>query len=188
MFLIPLCIAFSVPKILGFLSKVQKIAGNLLDKLPKLYTNRTVIQNFLAFLNLQKVLGIFCASEQIFDRKQSLGAPDWTEKKSASPPAPLFLFFDPVLVFSLTVEPNSVAYSCLNRTHLSPERSRLGQSWTLLRAVTSPRDNGQERTPRDQAESDTPLQSSKAADNVFCRANLNDDTARLLVLYRYFSF
>ena len=101
--------------------KVQKNVGNLLDKLRKLYMNGTVIQNFLAFLNLQKVLGIFCSSEEIFNRKWSLGAPDQTEKKSASPPAPLFLFFDPVLVFSQTVEPNLQQYSCINRTHPSPQ-------------------------------------------------------------------
>ena len=35
----------------------------------------TVIQKFLAFLKLQKILGNFCFSEQIFYRKQSLGAP-----------------------------------------------------------------------------------------------------------------
>ena len=53
-----LCIAFLVPKILGFLSllkkrlnlesemeknKLHKITGNLLDKLQKLYMNGTVI-------------------------------------------------------------------------------------------------------------------------------------------------
>jgi len=57
-FLIPLCIAFSFPNILGFLflrkktlklvsemgkNRVQKIVGNLLDRLRKLYMNRTVI-------------------------------------------------------------------------------------------------------------------------------------------------
>ena len=58
-FLITLCIAFSFPNILGFLflrvkkkinlvsemgkNRVQKIIGNLLDELPKLYMNRTVI-------------------------------------------------------------------------------------------------------------------------------------------------
>ena len=58
-FLITLCIAFSFPNILGFLflrvkkkinlvsemgkNRVQKIIGNLLDKLRKLYLNRTVI-------------------------------------------------------------------------------------------------------------------------------------------------
>ena len=58
-FLITLCIAFSFPNILGFLflrvkkkinlvsemgkNRVQKIIGNLLDKLRKLYMNRTVI-------------------------------------------------------------------------------------------------------------------------------------------------
>ena len=40
-----------------------------------LYMNGTVIQKFLAFLKLQKILGNFCSSEQILYRKQSLGAP-----------------------------------------------------------------------------------------------------------------
>ena len=56
--------------------KLQKIVGNLLDMLRKLYVNETVIQKFVAFLKLQKILGNFCFSEQIFYRKQSLGAPD----------------------------------------------------------------------------------------------------------------
>ena len=34
--------------------------------------NETVIKKFLAFLKLQKILGNFCFSEQIFYRKQSL--------------------------------------------------------------------------------------------------------------------
>ena len=46
--------------------KLQKIVGNLLIKLRKLYMNGTV----------QKILGKFCFSEQIFHRKQSLGAPE----------------------------------------------------------------------------------------------------------------
>ena len=89
-FLIPLCIAFSIPNISGFLFlrkkelnlgsemgriKLQKILGNLLDKLRKLYMNGTVIQKFLTFLKLQKTLSNFCFSEQIFHRKPSLGAP-----------------------------------------------------------------------------------------------------------------
>ena len=90
-FLIPLCIAFSIPNISGFLFlrkksliwlasemgkiKLQKIIGNLLDKLRKLYMNGTVIQKFLTFLKLQKTLSNFCFSEQIFHRKPSLGAP-----------------------------------------------------------------------------------------------------------------
>ena len=41
----------------------------------KLYMNGTVIQKFIAFLKLQKILGNFCSSEQILYRKQSLGAP-----------------------------------------------------------------------------------------------------------------
>ena len=40
--------------------------------------NGTVIQTFLAFLSLQKILGNFCFSEQIFQRKQSFGAPQIT--------------------------------------------------------------------------------------------------------------
>ena len=55
--------------------KLQKIVGNLLDKLRKLYMNGMVIQKFLAFLKLQKIVGNYCFSEQIFHRKQSLGAP-----------------------------------------------------------------------------------------------------------------
>ena len=89
-FLIPLCIAFSIPNISGFLFlrknklnlgsemrkiKLQTIVGNLLDKLRKLYMNGTVIQKFLTFLKLQKTLSNFCFSEQIFHRKPSLGAP-----------------------------------------------------------------------------------------------------------------
>ena len=38
--------------------------------------NGTAIQKFLAMLKLQKILGNICFSEQIFCRKQSLGAPD----------------------------------------------------------------------------------------------------------------
>ena len=89
-FLIPLCIAFSIPNISGFLFlrkkklnlvsemgriKLQKIVGNLLDKLRKLYMNGTVIQKFSTFLKLQKTLSNFCFSEQIFHRKPSLGSP-----------------------------------------------------------------------------------------------------------------
>ena len=88
-FLIPLCIAFSIPNISGFLFlrkkklnlgsemgriKLQTIVGNLLDKLRKLYMNGTVIQKFLTFLKLQKTLSNFCFSEQIFHRKPSLGS------------------------------------------------------------------------------------------------------------------
>ena len=47
------------------------------DKLRKLYMNGTVIMKVLAFLNLQKILGNVCFSEQIFHRKQSLGVPDF---------------------------------------------------------------------------------------------------------------
>ena len=39
----------------------------------------TVIQEFLAFLKLQKILGNFCFSKQIFYRKESLGAPEVTK-------------------------------------------------------------------------------------------------------------
>ena len=38
--------------------------------------NGTVIQKFLAVLKLQKILGNICFSEQIFYKKQSLGAPE----------------------------------------------------------------------------------------------------------------
>ena len=39
--------------------------------------NGTVIQNFLAVLKLQKILGNICFFQRIFYRKQSLGAPDY---------------------------------------------------------------------------------------------------------------
>ena len=50
--------------------KLEKIVGNLLDKLRKLYMNGTFIQKFLAFLKLQQIVGNFYFSEQIFHRKQ----------------------------------------------------------------------------------------------------------------------
>ena len=79
-FLIPLLIVFLNAKILvSFLYekqsnlgtkmrkiKRQKIVGNLLDMLRKLNMKGTVIQKFLAFLKLQKILGNFCFPEQIF--------------------------------------------------------------------------------------------------------------------------
>ena len=84
-FLIPLSIAFSNPKVLGFLflrkitfstwrlkcellHELEKIVGNLLDMLRKLYMNGTVVysRKFLAFLRLNKFLGNLCFSEQIF--------------------------------------------------------------------------------------------------------------------------
>ena len=55
--------------------KLQKIVGNLLFKLRKLYMNGTAIQKSLVFLKPQKILGNVCFSEQIFHRKKSLGAP-----------------------------------------------------------------------------------------------------------------
>ena len=51
------------------------MVGNLLDWLRKLFMNGTVIEKFLAFLKVWKILGNFCLSEQIFYRKLSLGAP-----------------------------------------------------------------------------------------------------------------
>ena len=89
-FLIPLSIACLNPKILGsfFYEKkanlgteirkiiMYKILGNLLDMLRKLYMNGTVIWKFLAFPKLQKILGKFCFFEEVFYRKQSLGAPE----------------------------------------------------------------------------------------------------------------
>ena len=57
--------------------KLQKIVGNLLDKLRKLYLKGTVIWEFLVVLKQKKILGYICLSEQIIHRKQSLGA---TEK------------------------------------------------------------------------------------------------------------
>ena len=56
--------------------ELQKIVGSLFDMLRKLYINGTVIQKFLAFLKLQKIVGNFCFSEQIFYRKELLGVPD----------------------------------------------------------------------------------------------------------------
>ena len=56
--------------------KPQKIVGNLLYKLRKLYMNETFIYKFLAVLKKKKILGNVCFSEQIFYRKQSLGAPE----------------------------------------------------------------------------------------------------------------
>ena len=56
--------------------QLQKIVGNLLDKLRKLYMNGTVIFKFLAFLQAIENSKQFYFSEQIFHRKQSLGAPD----------------------------------------------------------------------------------------------------------------
>ena len=53
--------------------KLQKMVGNLFDKLRKLDLNGTVIWKLLAFPKLSKILGKFCFSEQIFHRKQSLG-------------------------------------------------------------------------------------------------------------------
>ena len=55
--------------------ELQKIVGNLLDKRRKLSRNGTVIQKFIAFLKLQKILGKFCFSEQILRKKQPFGAP-----------------------------------------------------------------------------------------------------------------
>ena len=87
--------------------KLQKIVGNLLDKLRKLYMNGTSIQKFLTgstwcktaqkvpsnrppLLVLQKILGNISFSEQIFYRKQSLGAPVHITVLN-SPNAPLYL-------------------------------------------------------------------------------------------------
>ena len=55
--------------------KLQKIVGNLLDKLRKLYLNGTVVQKFLVVLK-KKILGNICFFEQIIHRKQSLGTPE----------------------------------------------------------------------------------------------------------------
>ena len=89
--LIPLSITFLNPKILGFSfstkvnltqgakyekNNLQKISGNFLDRLRKLYLNRTLIQKLLAVFNQQKILGNISFSEQIFHRKQTLGSPD----------------------------------------------------------------------------------------------------------------
>ena len=55
--------------------RLQKIVAGLLEKLRKLYMNGTAIYKFLAVLKLQTILSNICFSEQIFYRKQSLGAP-----------------------------------------------------------------------------------------------------------------
>ena len=56
---------------------LQKIVGNILKgKLRKLYMSGTVIFKFVVVLKKLKVLGNICLSEQIFYRKQSLGATD----------------------------------------------------------------------------------------------------------------
>ena len=64
--------------------KLQKIVGNLLDKLRKLYRNGTVIYKFLAVLSRRKfqVASSICLSEQIFYSKQSLGAPVLCQPRS----------------------------------------------------------------------------------------------------------
>ena len=53
--------------------KLQKIVGNLLDKLQKLYMHWTVMSKCLAVLKLKKILVNVYFSQQIFYRKQSLG-------------------------------------------------------------------------------------------------------------------
>ena len=55
--------------------KIQKIVGNLLDRFRNLYVNGTVIRKFVAVLKQKKILGNICFFEQIFYRKQWLGAP-----------------------------------------------------------------------------------------------------------------
>ena len=58
--------------------KLQKIVE---DTLRKLYPNGTVIYKFLAVLMQKKILGYICLnSEQIIHRKQSLVAPDNTQR------------------------------------------------------------------------------------------------------------
>ena len=44
---------------------LQKILGNLLDKLRKSYRNGTVVKKLFTFLKLQKILGNLYSSEQI---------------------------------------------------------------------------------------------------------------------------
>ena len=64
--------------------KRLKIVGNLLDELRKLYMNRTVNERVLTILEYEKILGNICFSEQIFHRKQSLGAPVSVQFKNSS--------------------------------------------------------------------------------------------------------
>ena len=56
-------------------SAPEKMVGNFLDKLRKSNLNGTLVQKYLAVSKQQKILGNICFSEQIFYRKQSLGAP-----------------------------------------------------------------------------------------------------------------
>ena len=44
---------------------LQKILGNLLDKLRKSYRNGTVVKKLFTFLKPQKILGNLYSSEQI---------------------------------------------------------------------------------------------------------------------------
>ena len=46
--------------------------------------NRTVNEKVLAILEYEKILGNICFSEQIFHRKQSLGAPVSVQFKNSS--------------------------------------------------------------------------------------------------------
>ena len=54
----------------------MKIVGNVLVELRKLYMNGVIVKKFLAVLKKLNILGNICFSEQVFYRKQSLGAPD----------------------------------------------------------------------------------------------------------------
>ena len=55
--------------------KLQKIVGNLLIKLRKLYMNGTVAWKFLAFLKLQKILRQFLLLRTDFSQKTVVGCP-----------------------------------------------------------------------------------------------------------------
>ena len=54
---------------------LQKIVENLLDKLRKFFVRGTVVQKFLAFPEIEKILANFCVSEKIFLQKTVVTCP-----------------------------------------------------------------------------------------------------------------
>ena len=99
-FLIPLYIAFSVPKILGsFLygnSLTWGVKQEILNfrksyrefvryKLRKLYMKGTFIWKFLVFLKLQKILSNFWSSEQIYFTESSCRVPLLSDHQEQDP-------------------------------------------------------------------------------------------------------
>ena len=57
----------------------NRIVGNLLDRLRKLYMNGMVIQKFLAFLKLWKILASFCFHETDILQKTVVGCPRFSK-------------------------------------------------------------------------------------------------------------